>query len=63
MSGWAEGPGGGALARAIADAFGRAADADKSQDRLPLSRSWNVDENGSSGCATCDGGGCGDCVG
>ncbi|QFG08925.1 hypothetical protein PBI_MALAGASYROSE_77 [Mycobacterium phage MalagasyRose] len=31
-------------------------------DRLPLSRSWTLDESGSTGCATCDGGGCRDCI-
>lgn len=35
MSGWAEGPGGGLLARAIADAFGRAADADALHGMVP----------------------------
>ncbi|UQT01819.1 hypothetical protein SEA_POKERUS_81 [Mycobacterium phage Pokerus] len=37
------------------------------QDRLPLSRSWNCDEQGrtlcgASVCGTCDGGGCFDCT-
>ncbi|UVD40943.1 hypothetical protein [Mycobacterium phage Kashi_VT1] len=40
---------------------------DLAQDRLPLSRSWNCDEQGrtlcgASVCGTCDGGGCFDCI-
>ncbi|AON96729.1 hypothetical protein SEA_GENGAR_74 [Mycobacterium phage Gengar] len=37
------------------------------EDRLPLSRSWNCDDQGrtlcgASVCGTCDGGGCFDCI-
>jgi hypothetical protein len=35
----------------------------EAQERLPLSRSWTLDEHGSTGCGTGDGGGCRDCTG